>query len=103
MSTYKGAFSSDDLSTTLGEKQPAAGGSISRLGANQGLPREGKGRNFSDSSVLDAPWDLTAPRVPIPESEEMIPAIDDRGGARGFSHTGDFGVLGSRPGRPGRP
>ena len=101
MPTYRGAFSSDDLSSTLGDKQPAAGGSIKRLGPNQGLPREGTGRNFSDDSVLDAPWDLTAPRVPIPESEEMIPAIDDRGGARGFHTTGDFGVLGRRPGKPG--
>lgn len=106
MSTYKGFFSSDSLDTTLGEKQTIIGGA-SYATPNAKLPREGKGRNFSDNSVLDAPWDVSGPnghgpggRTAIPETDPPFTPISSKGDL-GFGAT-DFSVFGKvqKPGRP---
>jgi len=107
MGTYKGFFSSDDLSGTLGEKQTVIGGA-SYARPNAKLPREGKGQgSFSDDSVLDAPWDVSGPnahgpggRTAIPETDPPFTPIDSKGDL-GFGKT-DFSVFGKvqKPGRP---
>jgi|SRR5262249_4360407 len=107
MSTYRGgAFSSDDLSTTLGDKQTVIGGA-SYSNPNAKLPRTSKTRNFSDGSVLDAPWDVSGPnghgpggRTAIPETDPPFTPIDSPGN-KGFGAT-DFSVFGpvQKPKRP---
>lgn len=99
MSTYKGKFSPDDLSGTLGDKQDWHGAGLRR---RTGIPKDMNAtrRNFSDGAVGDV-WDVSSPGTPNSETDAPIPQIKDRGGM-GFSGKIDFGILG-RPQRPGKP
>src|SRR5262245_58510301 len=105
MSTYKGAFSSDDLDGTLGPKQTVIGGASYAI-PNAELPRTSKTRNFSDGSVLDC-WDISGPnghgrggRTAAPETDPPFKPIDSRGNL-GYGAT-DFQVFG-RVRRPAKP
>jgi hypothetical protein len=99
MGTYKGKFSSDDLSGTLGDKQSWHGVGC-RIRTTLAPDRPRPRRNFDAGSVTQE-WDVDLPRTPGPETDPPLPPIKDRGGM-GFSGTLDFGILG-RLQRPPKP
>lgn len=66
------------------------------------LPATDKRRNFSAGSVKED-WDVTTPCTPVAELGDMVPPDENLAG-RGtgaFSKSG-FGILGKKPGKPGR-
>jgi hypothetical protein len=98
MSTYKGAFSSDDLSGSLGDKQDwhGAGYNIrTNLAPDRSRPR----RNFSDGAI-DRVWDVSRPRTAGPATGAPFAEIHTRGDCA-FSSS-DMGALG-KPTKPGKP
>lgn len=98
MSTYRGAYSSDDLSVLGGKPTPDKGGQ--NYSRRTSLPKDTSvRRNYSAASVLED-WDADFPATPVAELGPMHQRIDSPGDCA-FSSS-DTGVLGKATG-PHRP
>src|SRR5262245_15078786 len=103
MSTYRGAFSSDNMDALGGAPTPDVGGA--RYARQTKLPKDQNStrRNFSDGGVADAGWDIDGYPVPLAETDPPWKRIDSPGD-RGFGSS-DLGPLAptNKAQKPGRP